>query len=542
MPGDVDLDPASADVVIIGGGVVGTSAAFHLAEAGAGVVLLERDQLGSGSTSKAAGGVRTQFSDPLNIEIAQRSLAAFKDFDRRPGWEIDLHEVGYLFLLSASRTWTRSPRASRSRTSSASRPGFSPRRGARAEPAARGRRRARRQLLARGRPRDAGGRRAGLRLRRPRARRPPADEPRGRAHRTRDGRIAAVHAGATTVRTDTVICAAGAWSRRCGELAGVELPVTPLRRQVLFTEPMDGLPARLPLTIDFSTTFYFHREGPGLLFGMSDPTEVPGFDIETTDDWIPALLEIAERRAPRVADGRHPRRLGGPVRHEPGPQRDHRRGHRRVALPLRHRLLRPRVPAGPGDRRAAARPRPRAAHLRRHRAAQRRALRPAPTCAPSATSCDADSARAPPVERRRGRRRPARRHPRGRLKPGERLKEIPLAEQLGISRGPIRDALRLLERDGLIDVIPNRGAVVPEVHALDVLEVYALRASLGSLALHKLMLENALPVTALERALRPLRGAVERGRAARPPTPTSATSPRSSPAPACRASPASSSG
>jgi len=90
----------SADVVIIGGGVVGVSAAFHLAEAGAQVVLFERDQLGSGSTSKAAGGVRAQFSDPLNIRIAQRSLECFKDFARRPGWEIDLHEVGYLFLLT----------------------------------------------------------------------------------------------------------------------------------------------------------------------------------------------------------------------------------------------------------------------------------------------------------------------------------------------------------------------------------------------------------------------------------------------------------
>ena len=65
--------PDAAAVVVIGGGVIGTSAAFHLAEAGVDVVLLERDQLGSGSTSKAAGGVRTQFSDVLNIEIGKRS-------------------------------------------------------------------------------------------------------------------------------------------------------------------------------------------------------------------------------------------------------------------------------------------------------------------------------------------------------------------------------------------------------------------------------------------------------------------------------------
>ena len=105
---------------------------------------------------------------------------------------------------------------------------------------------------------------------------------------------------------------------------------------------------------------------------------------------------------------------------------------------------------------------------------------------------------------------------RGRFKPGERIKEIPLAAELEISRGPIRDALRRLERDGIVEVIPNRGAVVPEIRAVDVLEVYALRAALGSLALHKLMLEEeAVPVPALERTLERLRRAVERGQADR---------------------------
>src|ERR1700747_2737718 len=100
MPRSVSPLPRSAAVVIVGGGVIGTSAAFHLAEAGVDVVLIERAQLGSGSTSKAAGGVRTQFSDALNIEIAKRSMAAFRDFGRRPGWEIDLQQVGYLFILT----------------------------------------------------------------------------------------------------------------------------------------------------------------------------------------------------------------------------------------------------------------------------------------------------------------------------------------------------------------------------------------------------------------------------------------------------------
>ena len=113
-----------------------------------------------------------------------------------------------------------------------------------------------------------------------------------------------------SIRTETVICAAGAWSRRCGAMVGVELPVTPLRRQILFTEAIDGLPAELPMTIDFASSFYFHREGPGLLMGMSDPNEKPGFSVETTDDWIPDA--DGGRPAARAADRRRrdPRRLG----------------------------------------------------------------------------------------------------------------------------------------------------------------------------------------------------------------------------------------
>src|SRR4051794_37761760 len=92
--------PTRADVVVVGGGVMGTSAAFHLAEAGVEVLLLERGQLAGGSTSRAAGGVRAQFSDPLNIALGARGLEAFARFAQRPGQEVDLHRNGYLFLLT----------------------------------------------------------------------------------------------------------------------------------------------------------------------------------------------------------------------------------------------------------------------------------------------------------------------------------------------------------------------------------------------------------------------------------------------------------
>jgi DNA-binding GntR family transcriptional regulator len=100
----------------------------------------------------------------------------------------------------------------------------------------------------------------------------------------------------------------------------------------------------------------------------------------------------------------------------------------------------------------------------------------------------------------------------GRLRPGERIKEIPLAEELGFSRAPVRDALRLLERDGLVELVPNRGAIVPELRAVDVLEVYAMRAALGTLALQKLMLDRG-SLAPLERELSRLVRAGERRRA-----------------------------
>jgi sarcosine oxidase subunit beta len=303
MPRPVPALPESATVVIVGGGVMGASAAFHLAEAGVDVVLLERDELASGSTSRAAGGVRAQFSDPLNIVIAQRSLSAFRDFGTRPGWEIDLKQVGYLFVLSRAADVAEFERnialqnaqgvPSRLVSPDEARAlcpllagddilagAFSPEDGhLTPEAAVQGYAFAARALGAHIR--------VGCEV---------------QAIRSAGGRITEVVTGQGSVRTGIVICAAGAWSQRCGAMAGVDLPVTPLRRQILFTEAMEGLPAELPMTIDFSTSFYFHREGPGLLMGMSDPHEQPGFSLETTDDWIPGLIEIAARRAPRIAE------------------------------------------------------------------------------------------------------------------------------------------------------------------------------------------------------------------------------------------------
>ena len=296
--------PRRASAVVVGGGAIGTSIAFQLAEAGlADVVLLERAELASGSTSKAAGGVRAQFSDELNVAIALRSLEAYGDFGRRPGWEIDLHRVGYLFLLDDPgdvAAFERSvalqnglgvpsllvepaeaarlcPLAGLEGVLAAS---FCPLDG-HASP----------EAVVQGYA--AGARAHGARIE-------TGCEVVG--IEAGDGEIRRVVTPRGAIETGVVICAAGVWSPALAAMVGAELPVTPYLREVGFTGPAAGLPPGLPLTIDFSTGFYFHREGPGLLFGMADPGQAPGFDAPSDPAWLEKVLAVAERRAPALAE------------------------------------------------------------------------------------------------------------------------------------------------------------------------------------------------------------------------------------------------
>jgi sarcosine oxidase subunit beta len=290
------MTPAS--VVIVGGGVIGVSIAFHLAEAGVeDVVLVERGELGSGSTSKGAGGVRALFSDELNVRLALRSLEAWAAFGERPGWEIDLRRVGYLFLLDRDEHVTEFARAVEmqnrlgvpSRMVSVEEAGelsplagldgvlagaFCPLAGhATPEGAVQGYASAARAQGARLRPHAS------------------VEDIRPGAVELADGEV---------VETDCVVCAAGPWSREIGAMAGVVLPVTAERRRIGYTGAVDARagPAEwppVPMTVDFSTGFYFHREGPGLLFGTSDV-------CDTQDEWLERAVPVSARRAPILLD------------------------------------------------------------------------------------------------------------------------------------------------------------------------------------------------------------------------------------------------
>ena len=291
-----------ADVVIVGGGVVGVSAAFHLAEAGVrNVVLLERGQLGEGSTVRAAGGIRAQFADELNVRIALRSIEAYERFPQRPGWEIGLHQDGYLFLLTTPdqvATFERGVELQRSlgvptellTAQEAAR--RSPlivvddvlaatfcRRDGHASP----------ESVVQGYA--AGARRLGARIEVGVA---------VTGIETDGARIRAVVTDRGTVETGVVVCAAGAWSAEVGRMVGFRVPVEPVLRPVWYTEPVPDLPPHLPMTIDFASGFYFHPEGPGLLFGMADPDQPAGFDHPLRADWLERVGEVMERRAPAM--------------------------------------------------------------------------------------------------------------------------------------------------------------------------------------------------------------------------------------------------
>jgi sarcosine oxidase subunit beta len=294
--------PAHAGVVVIGGGVIGLSTAYHLAAAGVrDVVLLEQDELGSGSTCKAAGGVRAQFSDSVNIELGRRSLRAFESFKDDFGQEIDLHQVGYLFLLDDPGDVA----AFEANVALQNQLGVETRMIDVAEAKRLSPLIETEGLLAAAWNPDDGhctpesvvlgyagaARRAGASLL-------PGVIVTG-IERDHD-QIRGVVTDRGTIRTEAVVCAAGAWSAQVGAMAGLELPVEPVRRQIITTGPTPDLPGEIPFTIDFSTSLYFHREGPGLLVGMSDRDETPGFKLSRDDTWLPRLGEAVERRAPGI--------------------------------------------------------------------------------------------------------------------------------------------------------------------------------------------------------------------------------------------------
>jgi sarcosine oxidase subunit beta len=110
--------------------------------------------------------------------------------------------------------------------------------------------------------------------------------------------VAGVRTSYGTIASRMVVNAAGPWAAAVARMAGVELPVVPLRRMLVPTEPFPGLPERLPMVIDMATGFHFRPEGPGLLMAWNDPEETPGFKTAFDPAFIEKILTRAAGRVP----------------------------------------------------------------------------------------------------------------------------------------------------------------------------------------------------------------------------------------------------
>jgi len=296
----MDLPP-TADVVIIGGGVMGTSTAYHLALKGCrNVLLLEREPFfGIQATGKCAGGIRYQFGTEINVRLSRLSLPMLDRFEEELGQPIDLRYCGYLFLLTSPADVA----AFRQNVEMQHRLGvmtrwLEPEEIARMVPLIN----LEGVLAGTFHERDgladpnsvvqgyvSGARRLGARL---------LNDVEVTGIEVAGGRVRGVVTNRGRVAAPVVVNAAGPWAGEVGRMAGVEVPIVPVRRQIVVTGPIPEVPPDFPFVIDFAQSLYFHREGPGILTGMSNPNEPPGFDQSVDEEWELVHLEAAMKRMP----------------------------------------------------------------------------------------------------------------------------------------------------------------------------------------------------------------------------------------------------
>ena len=299
--------PSSAQVVVIGGGVMGASTAYHLALRGVrDVVLLESQSFfGQGATGKCAGGIRYQFSTAINVRLSLLSLPMLARFEEETGQSIDLRYPGYMLLattegnvaefqrnvalqhslgvptewLTGDEVRRRVPQLAADDVLAATYhagDGIADPNGVVAGYI-------------------SAGRRLGVKA---------FNDAPVTGIEVQNGRVVAVNTPLGRVACQTVVNAAGPWAAQIGDMAGVSLPIIPVRRQMLTTAPLPALPPDFPFVIDFARSLYFHREGEGLLTGMSNPHQAPGFDESIDDAWELTHLEAAVARLPLLADAR----------------------------------------------------------------------------------------------------------------------------------------------------------------------------------------------------------------------------------------------
>jgi len=305
----------TAEVVIVGAGIMGVSTAYHLARLGAGrVIVLERDTVCSGSTALASGGIRHQYANRLGIELTTHSIVTYERFEAEFGVDPNFRQHGYLILiatedelavarrsvalqrelgvnvelLDAAATRKLCPYLNTDDLLGAT---YTPRDGY-ADP----------YLCATGIA--ARARELGVVIH--------------QQHEVtaflRDGdRVRGVVTQHGAFEAGAIVIATGAWSGVVGTLAGVDIPVRPHRRHKFMTAPFpaDRIPAATPFVIDPHQNFSLRREGPGLLLGHGRRDEPDGFGTEIDRSLEPRVVERAIHRAPALAEAKLMRSYAG---------------------------------------------------------------------------------------------------------------------------------------------------------------------------------------------------------------------------------------
>jgi len=307
-------DPSRADAIVIGAGCIGASIAYHLAMRGVRALVLERENApGLGSTGRCAGGVRQQFSTPVNVRISKLSIEAFARMNEELACEGELYwPVGYLFCLSDAARWDAFCRGAEMQRSL----GVPVETLAPADVARRWPLLATDDLLGATFCRTDGladphgvtasyfaaAKRLGARF----------EFERGvTAIHVEGGRVTGVSTAAGRIDGPIVINAAGPHAAGVAALAGVDLPVVPVRRQVFTTQPLDWLPADFPMVIDMVSGVYMHRESGGLLLGLADHDEPSSFDMHVDFDFRDRVFLAGLERLPRLEDAAYRAGWGG---------------------------------------------------------------------------------------------------------------------------------------------------------------------------------------------------------------------------------------